>query len=110
MTFALAAAGTGGHVYPALAVADALVEVGTRRDDIVFFGGDRMEAETIFIQYTSGDHHSKRRDKILRNDIARQLNRMEFAIHVLSWRKPAGKARYVSRCEVVDFSSAERVA
>ena len=47
MTFALAAAGTGGHVYPALAVADALVEAGTRRQEIVFFGGDRMEAETV---------------------------------------------------------------
>ncbi len=47
MTMALAAAGTGGHVYPALAVADALVAAGTGIDEIVFFGGDRMEAETI---------------------------------------------------------------
>jgi len=47
MTFAFAAAGTGGHVYPALAVADALVARGVTSDDIVFFGGDRMEAETV---------------------------------------------------------------
>ena len=47
MSVALAAAGTGGHVYPALAVADALVAAGTKRDDIVFFGGSRMEAETV---------------------------------------------------------------
>jgi UDP-N-acetylglucosamine--N-acetylmuramyl-(pentapeptide) pyrophosphoryl-undecaprenol N-acetylglucosamine transferase len=43
----LAAAGTGGHVYPALAVADALVARGVSRDDVIFFGGDRMEATAI---------------------------------------------------------------
>ena len=47
MTYAFAAAGTGGHVYPALAVADALVADGVSRDHIVFFGGDRMEATTV---------------------------------------------------------------
>ena len=47
MTFAFAAAGTGGHVYPALAVADALVAGGVAVDDIVFFGGDRMESSTV---------------------------------------------------------------
>lgn len=34
-------------MFPALAVADALVESGLSRDDIVFFGGDRMEATTV---------------------------------------------------------------
>jgi UDP-N-acetylglucosamine--N-acetylmuramyl-(pentapeptide) pyrophosphoryl-undecaprenol N-acetylglucosamine transferase len=34
-------------VFPALAVADALVAKGIARDDIVFFGGDRMEAATV---------------------------------------------------------------
>jgi UDP-N-acetylglucosamine--N-acetylmuramyl-(pentapeptide) pyrophosphoryl-undecaprenol N-acetylglucosamine transferase len=47
VTFAFAAAGTGGHVYPALAVADALMAAGVDRSEIVFFGGDRMEAETV---------------------------------------------------------------
>jgi UDP-N-acetylglucosamine--N-acetylmuramyl-(pentapeptide) pyrophosphoryl-undecaprenol N-acetylglucosamine transferase len=47
VTFAFAAAGTGGHVYPALAVADALVGRGVPAGDIVFFGGDRMEAATV---------------------------------------------------------------
>lgn len=45
--FVLAAAGTGGHVYPALAVADALMSRGVSRGDVVFFGGDRMEASAV---------------------------------------------------------------
>jgi UDP-N-acetylglucosamine--N-acetylmuramyl-(pentapeptide) pyrophosphoryl-undecaprenol N-acetylglucosamine transferase len=43
----IAAAGSGGHVFPALAVADAMVATGLTKDDIVFFGGDRMEAEIV---------------------------------------------------------------
>ncbi len=45
--FALAAAGTGGHVYPALRVADELVRQGVPAGDVVFFGGSRMEAEAV---------------------------------------------------------------
>ena len=44
MTFAIAAAGTGGHVYPALALASALEDLGIPRDAIRFFGGDRLES------------------------------------------------------------------
>ncbi|MFP3915738.1 MAG: UDP-N-acetylglucosamine--N-acetylmuramyl-(pentapeptide) pyrophosphoryl-undecaprenol N-acetylglucosamine transferase [Actinomycetota bacterium] len=44
MTFAIAAAGTGGHVYPGLAVGEALLEMGAARDDILFVGGERLEA------------------------------------------------------------------
>lgn len=47
MSVGIAAAGSGGHVYPALAVAEVLVARGIPREDIIFFGGDRMEAEVI---------------------------------------------------------------
>lgn len=45
MSYAIAAAGTGGHVYPGLAVGEALVEAGVDRSDILFVGGDRLESE-----------------------------------------------------------------
>lgn len=47
MSYAIAAAGTGGHVYPGLAVAEQLVEAGVTRRRILFLGGDRMEAEVV---------------------------------------------------------------
>ena len=48
MTIAIAAAGTGGHIYPALAVADSLVtDHGVASDEIVFLGGNRMETTMV---------------------------------------------------------------
>lgn len=41
---AIAAAGTGGHVYPGLAVGEALVDEGIDRSDILYVGGARLEA------------------------------------------------------------------
>jgi len=70
MRVGIAAAGSGGHVFPALAVADALIGRGLARDDVVFFGGDRMEAETVpaagypFVQV---DMHGIRRSFSLEN-------------------------------------------
>jgi UDP-N-acetylglucosamine--N-acetylmuramyl-(pentapeptide) pyrophosphoryl-undecaprenol N-acetylglucosamine transferase len=47
MSVAIAAAGTGGHVFPALAVASALVDRGLDPSRIVFLGGDRLEAKAV---------------------------------------------------------------
>ncbi len=47
MSYAIAAAGTGGHIYPALAVAQEMVTAGVERDDIAFIGADRLEATVI---------------------------------------------------------------
>jgi UDP-N-acetylglucosamine--N-acetylmuramyl-(pentapeptide) pyrophosphoryl-undecaprenol N-acetylglucosamine transferase len=47
MGFVIAAAGTGGHVYPGLAVAEALVDAGVSRSEILCIGGDRVES-TVF--------------------------------------------------------------
>lgn len=44
MTFLIAAAGTGGHVFPGLAVGEALVELGVSPGSVLFVGGDRIEA------------------------------------------------------------------
>ncbi|MFB3048751.1 MAG: glycosyltransferase [Acidimicrobiia bacterium] len=47
MTFAFAAAGTGGHLVPAIAVATELVRRGVPASDIVFFGGERLETTAV---------------------------------------------------------------
>ena len=43
MSFVIGAAGTGGHVFPGLAVAEGLEDLGARKDEILFVGGDRLE-------------------------------------------------------------------
>jgi len=47
MRIGIAAAGSGGHLYPAFAVAESLMARGVEREDIIFFGGDRMEKTKV---------------------------------------------------------------
>ncbi len=44
MSYAIAAAGTGGHVFPGLSVGEALVRAGVAHSDILFLGGSRLES------------------------------------------------------------------
>ena len=44
MSYAIAAAGTGGHVFPGLAVGEALVASGVAHDDVLYIGGSRLES------------------------------------------------------------------
>jgi UDP-N-acetylglucosamine--N-acetylmuramyl-(pentapeptide) pyrophosphoryl-undecaprenol N-acetylglucosamine transferase len=70
MRIGIAAAGSGGHVYPALAVAEALVARGFDRDDVIFFGGNRIEKSKVpeaGFPFVELDIHGLRRSMSMSN-------------------------------------------
>lgn len=44
MTYLIAAAGTGGHVFPGLSVGEGLIDLGVDREEVMFVGGGRLES------------------------------------------------------------------
>ena len=104
MSYAIAAAGTGGHVFPALAVAEALLDRGVARSEIVFFGGDRLEA-TVYpsagFPFVSLELQSLRRSLSLRNlalplVVARAAGKAKAELLDRSVRVVLGMGSYVT--------------
>lgn len=79
MTFAIAAAGTGGHVYPGLAVAEALVDQGVPTSDILFLGGSRMEKTAV-------PEAGYRYQELELRGLSRSLTLRNLGIPLVVWR------------------------
>jgi UDP-N-acetylglucosamine--N-acetylmuramyl-(pentapeptide) pyrophosphoryl-undecaprenol N-acetylglucosamine transferase len=79
VTFAIAAAGTGGHVFPGLAVGEALVAGGVSRSDVMYLGGDRLEA-TVYPEAGFGLHQVELRG------LQRSLSPKNLTLPGVVWR------------------------
>lgn len=112
MTIVLAAAGTGGHVYPALAVAEALVERGVPRGEVAFFGGERLAAVAVpeaGFPFTGFDLPRLRRAWTIENlQIPRALRRTTRAMATALDRLQAGAVLGMSGYVTVPAAMAAR--
>ena len=104
MSHVIAAAGTGGHVYPGLSVGEALVEIGVDRRDILYVGGNRLEA-TVYPEegfgFLSLELIGLQRSLTLRNlripaVVMRAKKRIEIALREIAAQSVLGMGGYVT--------------
>lgn len=114
MSYLIAAAGTGGHVYPGLSVAEALVELGVSRTDILFVGGDRLEREVYPAEgypFFEVEVRGLRRELSLRNltlplVVMRARSRIREVMELRKVRVALGMGGYVTIPAALAASSA----
>ncbi|MGQ0849456.1 MAG: UDP-N-acetylglucosamine--N-acetylmuramyl-(pentapeptide) pyrophosphoryl-undecaprenol N-acetylglucosamine transferase [Actinomycetota bacterium] len=90
MSFVIAAAGTGGHIYPGLAVAEALVTAGVASSEVLFVGGNRLESE-VYPAAGFPFHPVELRG------LARRLTPDNLAIPAVIWRATRTIERLMAR-------------
>lgn len=104
MTYVIAAAGTGGHVFPGLSVGEALVDLGASRDDVVFVGGDRLEAKVypdegfsfLQVELRGLQRSLTPRNLTLPKVVRKARNKIHVAMVGLSVRVALGMGGYVT--------------
>ncbi len=93
MTYAIAAAGTGGHVFPGLAVGEALVSLGVPRAEVHFVGGDRLEA-TVYPEAGFSFHRFEVQG------LSRSLSPRNLVLPIVVIRAVDGMTRLLRRLQV----------
>lgn len=125
MTYLIAAAGTGGHVFPGLSVGEALVDRGVDAADILYVGGDRLESKVypeLGFPFLQLDVRGLRRSASLANlgipaMVVRARNRVAAAMVDRGVRAALGMGGYVtipvglaSRKQRIPFFASEQNA
>ena len=121
MTFLIAAAGTGGHVFPGLSVAEALIDLDVQRSEILFVGGARLESKVypeegfpfLQVELRGLQRSLTVKNLTLPGVVLKARNRIQKAIAELGVRTVLGMGGYVtipagmaaSRAKVPFFNS-----
>jgi UDP-N-acetylglucosamine--N-acetylmuramyl-(pentapeptide) pyrophosphoryl-undecaprenol N-acetylglucosamine transferase len=104
MTFLIAAAGTGGHVFPGLAVGEALLALGTPQESILYVGGDRLEKSVypdsgfafLEVEVRGLQRSMTRRNLSLPRVVWRARDAIKAAIHEREVKVVLGMGGYVT--------------